>query len=74
MLHKDAQILTWAKHQTTHTATLMDMEKSMKASHSTIWWCFQHRLPKLDVALYDEVLERLDYNKRNKPIHKKGEK
>ena len=66
MFWKDEQVINWAKLYTSKAITLMEMERSIQAPHSTVWWCFQHRLPKLDVALYDKTLERIDYNKRHK--------
>ena len=70
MYWKDKQIVSWAKKYRKGKITLMDMESQLNVSHSTIWWCFQHRLPQLDTSLYCEVLERLDYNYRHKPVNK----
>lgn len=68
----NGQIQRWARYYVDNTVTLVDMERDIDVPHSTLWWCFQHRLPKLDINLYDSVLERLDRNKRH-PIHgKKG--
>lgn len=72
--HKDKEILKWASYYTNHCITLMEMEERYQVAHSTIWWCFRNRLPLLDVQLYDRVLETLDYNYRNKPIHRHDRK
>ena len=72
MKWSNKQIVSWAKQYRRGKVTLMDMEDALGVSHSSIWWCFQNRLPELDVALYLEVMEQLDYNMRNKPVHKKG--
>ena len=66
------QVLSWARYYVSNVVTLVDMENQLGVSHSTLWWCFQNRLPLLDVQLYSKVIEKLDYNKRNKPIHKEG--
>lgn len=62
----DKHVVRWAKIYRTKEMTLMEMERAFDVSHSTIWWCFQNRLPLLDVTLYDEVLESIDYHKRFK--------
>jgi len=69
--HTNRDIIRWAKYYRDNTVTLMEMEDLLDVQHSTIWWCFQNRLPGLNINLYDEVCEKLDWNKRNKPIHKK---
>ena len=67
----DKHVVRWAKIYRTNQITLMEMERAFNVSHSTIWWCFQNRLPQLDVRLYDQVLESIDYHKRFK--HRAGE-
>jgi len=56
----------WAHRYLKKNTKLMTLEDEFSVSHSTIWWNFQHRLPELDVALYDSVLEKLDFNTRHK--------
>lgn len=68
----DKEVITWAKIYCCGVMTLMDMENCLDVSHSTIWWSFQHRLPLLDVRLYDEVLYVLDCHSHSH-VHKKGE-
>lgn len=68
---KDSDVLAWATYYLSHNVVLIDMERIFGVSHSTIWWNFQHRLPKLDVTMYDLVLERLDQNKREH-VYRKG--
>ena len=64
---KDREVKAWAKAYLKGTReNLMGLEEKLGVSHSTLWWCFQNRLYLIDVGLYVRVLERLDYNKRNK--------
>lgn len=71
MYWTNRQVISWAKKYCKGGVTLMDMEANLQVSHSTIWWNFEHRLPILDPNLYSDVRERMDYNYKNKPIHRK---
>lgn len=43
--------------------TLDELEQELKVSHSTLWWNFMHRLPKLNSALYADVVEMIAIHK-----------
>ncbi len=61
----DRDVATWARAYTRKkSTTLMTMEDSLGISHSTFWWCFQHRLAHINVGLYLITMEKLDTNKR----------
>ena len=68
--HKDREVIKWAELYIARPITFMELEERYDVSHSTIWWNFQHRLPAIDVSLYDRVLEVCDRNKRIKPVSK----
>lgn len=70
--HSDRDIAKWARYYRDNTVTLMELEDLIDVQHSTIWWCFMNRLPLFDIPLYDAVCEKIDWNKRNKPIHRRG--
>ena len=71
--HSDKDIKAWARQYSKGGTNLETMENQLNVSHSTIWWCFQHRLYNIDDRLYFKVLERLDYNKRHHiKNHKEG--
>lgn len=57
---KDDEVIGWARRYTARGyMTLMELEQEIGVSHSTLWWCFQRRLPLLDFNLYEVVMERL---------------
>ena len=68
MKHKkrwsDENVIAWADLFTAKRTTLMEMEIMIGVSHSTIWWCFTHRLPHIDMDRFDKVLECLTVNTR----------
>lgn len=61
---KNEDVIKWAQEYANKGVTLRDMENRLNVSHSTIWWCFQHRLSSLDSNLYNQALENLSYNKK----------
>lgn len=62
----DREIALWARKYLQGKENLFSLEKKLSVPHSTLWWCFHHRLHKVDTNLYLRVLEKLDYNKHNK--------
>ena len=63
---KDEEIMRWANHYTVLGTPLMKMETQLGVPHSTLWWCFTHRLQHIDNSMYNEVLEQIIFNKNNK--------
>lgn len=63
---KDEDILRWANHYIVIGTPLMRMEVELGVSHSTLWWCFIHRLPDIDTTVYQEVMDRIRINLKNK--------
>lgn len=62
----DETIIAWADLFTSRRITLMEMEALLGVSHSTLWWCFIHRLPRIDTERFDKVSECLTVNIHNK--------
>lgn len=60
---KDEEIMRWANHYIVLGTPIMKLEISLGVPHSTLWWCFTHRLQRIDESVYHEVLERINYNK-----------
>ena len=60
----DRDVTTWAKAYTKKGETLESLELSLGVSHSTLWWCFQHRLGNINEKLYLKTLKKLDFNRR----------
>ena len=61
----DKDVATWARAYTRKKSeTLMTLEDTLRISHSTLWWCFQHRLGEINTRLYLITMEKLDTNKR----------
>lgn len=53
------EIVSWAELYTRNrTTTLMDLEGSIGVSHSTIWWCFTHRLESINEDLYWDCINQ----------------
>ena len=63
-LWTDKEIKIWAKKYLKKRETLMTLEQSTEVSHSTLWWCFVHRLEGIDPDLYDSVNDKLELNRR----------
>ena len=61
--HSDEDVKFWAEVYTELNMTLSEIEEELKISHSTLWWCFIHRLPGIDYKLYEAVLEEISKNK-----------
>ena len=70
-LWKDKEVSAWAKAYIDEECTLAELEKSIGIPHSTMWWCFQHRLAYIDDELYVKVLSQLKYNKTHHRIVKR---
>ena len=59
----DCEVLKWANMYVSKTkCTLMYIESMIGVSHSTLWWCFTHRLPNIDYNIYEQVMNRIYYN------------
>lgn len=49
----DSDIVNWAAcYLSDSSNTLNALEAELGVSHSTIWWCFVHRLRYIDGGLY----------------------
>lgn len=60
----DKDVERWAKKYTsTKKMTLFSLEERIAVCHSTLWWCFTHRLEDINPDLYDVVIEKLSINK-----------
>lgn len=60
----DLEVKRWAKCYTSRPRiTLMFLENYIGVAHSTLWWCFTHRLQAIDSELYIKAMERLQENK-----------
>lgn len=60
----DKEIREWAyEYIDNGGTTLIKLEKKLGVSHSTLWWCFKHRLH--NKALSARVLKLLAKNKHN---------
>lgn len=64
--HSDIEVIEWAEIYVDTCKPLDELEQQLKVSHSTLWWCFMHRLPKLNNTLYLDVLEMIELHKRIK--------
>ena len=48
---EDYEVVGWARaYLKDSKATLFTLESELNVSHSTLWWCFVHRLPYIDEA------------------------
>ena len=63
--HSDEDVKFWAEVYTELNMTLQEIEEELHISHSTLWWCFIHRLPGIDYRLYEAVLDEISKNKRH---------
>ncbi len=55
----DNQVLEWAKIYIESKISLDNMEKILFIPHSTLWWCFINRLPRIDYKLFRIVNAKL---------------
>ena len=64
---QDLDVRRWAEYFTSHPRiTLMFLENRIGVSHSTLWWCFRHRLEAICPRLYQAAIQQLQNNKNNK--------
>ena len=61
----DDDVVQWATHYLNWGFTFMDMEKLLKVSHSTIWWCLVNRLPKVRPDLSEPVKSQISQHKHH---------
>lgn len=59
------EITKWADKYLVKKATLYTVESKIGISHSTLWWCFQHRLDKR-TSTYKAVMKKLATNRGGK--------
>lgn len=55
----DKEVKSWAKKYTRKGVTLYTIEYDIGVSHSTLWWCFTHRLEDIDASLFITVNKKL---------------
>lgn len=65
----DDEVLYWARQYLQPRTTLFILENDIAISHSTLWWCFIHRLPGIDYKLFRNVDAKLGKRGRNRPLH-----
>lgn len=61
---KDEEIMRWANHYIVLGTPIMKLENKINVPHSTIWWCFTHRLQRIDNSMYNDVIDRINENKK----------
>lgn len=61
---KDEEIMRWANHYIVLGTPIMKLEHKINVPHSTIWWCFTHRLQHIDNSMYNDVIDRINQNKK----------
>ena len=64
----DDNVVQWAQYYLDWNArgmgcSLKLMERLLGVSHSTIWWCFIHRLPGISSSLNDRVQVQISTRK-----------
>ena len=65
--HTDVAVLNWAVKYLVPKSTLITLENELSISHSTLWWCFVHRLPNISTVTSQAVNVKLqNNNRRNK--------
>lgn len=67
----DKEVVSWAHEYIQNNETLFTVEERLGVSHSTLWWCFCHRLFGIDSALYHEVMNKVGINKRKRGPRRK---
>lgn len=60
----DEEIWRWGVLYVENRVTLNKLEEILSVSHSTLWWCFEHRLADIDKGLYNAVQKKLRANRR----------
>jgi len=65
----DDQVLEWGKIYIESKISLMNMERDLGISHSTLWWCFVNRLPNIDYCLSQKVNFKLTGGTQDQPLH-----
>ena len=68
----NAEVVSWAQEYLSSKDSFKTLEKRLCVPHSTICWCFQNRLYRIDNRLYLLTLERIDYNKHHGSIRKES--
>lgn len=63
----DEEVLVWAQMYLETGDTFDILEAEIGVPHSTLWWNFMHRLPRIAPDVYDKVLSLIDKHKHNKP-------
>ncbi len=62
---RDDQVLYWAyEYLNSGKSSLKDLERRLQVPDSTLSWCFNHRLPRLDKRYYEEVIKKLIKNSK----------
>lgn len=57
----DEEIINWASYYVASPFnTVLTVEADLGVSHSTVWWCFVHRLIDIDKRLYSRVMSQMD--------------
>ena len=65
----DEDIWRWGALYVDHPRmTLPKIEEMLGVSHSTVWWCFEHRLYSIDRGLHKSVQIKLKGNRGRKEI------
>ena len=69
--YTDEEIKRWAEvYVDSSPASFERLEKGLGVSHSTIWWGFTHRLPRIDRILWIAVDRKIKANKIYKKVSK----
>lgn len=55
----DKEVVLWAKKYKHPKSRLLILEEQIGVSHSTLWWCFTHRLQRIDYDLFVIVGNKL---------------
>lgn len=60
--HSNEEVRKWAVKYTLSLKSLVTLEKEIGISHSTLWWCFTHRLQDIDKDLHQLAKAKLFKN------------
>lgn len=69
--HPDEDVKFWAEVYTQLDVSLTEIEEAYAVSHSTVWWCFVHRLPYIDYELYQVTMKMI---KDHRHRHRSGKR
>lgn len=58
----DEEIIKWAQMYLYGNKGLIKLEEDTGVSHSTMWWCFTHRLENINHVMYASVFCKLQTN------------